>query len=144
MEEGVGGRTSAPSREGTASQSQPRLKLPGKWCPGLPASLLPPCRLQLRRETPRHPFLALGVRLHEATGRTGGIGGTRPGPSSGASSGPLYKRFGFGLRLYTPTPASWALTPSCRSYVDRMSRSFFAWVGSWGCGRLCRLPPLVP
>lgn len=91
---------------------------------GAPASLLPPRRQQLPRETLRNPFLTLGVRLHEATRQTRGRSGTRPRPSSGASSGPLYMRFGFCLRLYTPTPASWALTPSCRSFVDQNVTQF--------------------
>lgn len=49
------------------------------------------------------------------------VGGTRPRPqpSRRASPGRLGARLGFCLRLYTPTPASWAATPSsCQSGVD--------------------------
>lgn len=100
----------AEPRGNSASQSRQRLKLPGKWCTGLPAFLLPLCRMQLQRGTLRNPFLALGVRLREATLQPGGIGGTRLRPSRRPSPGPLYVRFGCCLRLYTPTPACWART----------------------------------
>lgn len=84
--------------------------------PGFPAPSLkaaPPARGALP-----NPFLALGVRLREATGQSGGIGNTEPKPSRKASRSPLCLWFAFCLRLYAPTPASSAVTPSCQSGVD--------------------------
>lgn len=58
-----GGGGPEQSREGTASQSWPRSRLPAKWRSGLPASLPPPCRQQPQRGTLRDPCQAPSARL---------------------------------------------------------------------------------
>lgn len=104
-----------------AAPREPRLRSGGgRSCRGSDArGCRRPCPLLAGSSPPAGGHSGSPFWLREAAGRApGGIGGPRPRPSRSASPGPLRVRLRVCLRLYTPTPASWAVTPSCQSGVD--------------------------